>query len=67
MLLIIVIKMMTRGFFLLLMSTYYDGVGNLDDIDLGDDFLGKLCLWMVSTYDDVVDENYQVRLSELSS
>ena len=30
--------MMTRGFFLLLMSTYYDGVGNLDDIDLGDDF-----------------------------
>ena len=53
--------------FLRMVGADHDGVGNLDDIDLGDDFLGKLCLWMVSTYDDVVDENYQVRLSELAS
>ena len=65
--LIIVIKMMTRDLCLWMMSTYHDGVGNLDDIDLGDDFFGKLCLWMVSTYHDDVDENDQVRLSELFS
>jgi len=39
--LIILIKMLTRGLFLWMMSTYHDGVGNLDDIDLGDDFLAN--------------------------
>ena len=29
---------MIRGLFLRMMSTYHDGVDNLDDIDLGDDF-----------------------------
>ena len=39
--LIIVMKMMTHGLFLRMMGTYHDGVGNLDDIDLGDDFLAN--------------------------
>jgi len=34
-------KMMTHGLFLRMMGTYHDGVGNLDDIDLGDDFLAN--------------------------
>ena len=46
--------MMTRGLFLRMMSSYHGGVGNLDDIDLGDGL-------------DDVDENDQVRLSELAS
>ena len=32
---------MTHGLFLRMMGTYHDGVGNLDDIDLGDDFLAN--------------------------
>ena len=32
---------MTSGLFLRMVSADHDGVGNLDDIDLGDDFLAN--------------------------
>ena len=39
--LIIVIKMMTSGLFLRMVGTDHGGVGDVDNLDLGDDFLAN--------------------------
>ena len=39
--LIIVIKMMTSSLFLRMVGTDHGGVGNVDNLDLGDDFLAN--------------------------